>query len=122
MVGHAYIAVTFFLTRNLEPCKAEPTGNIQLSQNELSEVVIWNNKFICVDGKSVYNYKLKNKGIIKLSDLKCESNEQAIWLNFRQLGKSPLDAFQLTALFDALPAEYRRLYDQFNMLSLSLLT
>lgn len=84
------------------------TGNIQLSQNELSEVVIWNNKFICVDGKSVYNYKLKNKGIITLSDLKCESNEQAIWLNFRQLGISPLDAFQLTALFDALPAEYRK--------------
>ena len=35
-------------------------------------------------------------------------NEQAIWLNFRQLGISPLDAFQLTALFDALPAEYRQ--------------
>ena len=43
------------------------TGNIQVSQNELSEVVTWNNKFICVDGKSVYNYKLKNKGIITLS-------------------------------------------------------
>ena len=84
------------------------TGNIQLSQNELSEVVIWNNKFICVDGKSVYNYKLKSKGIITLSDLKCESNEQAIWLNFRQLGISPLEAFQLTALSDALPAEYRQ--------------
>ena len=40
------------------------TGNIQLSQNGLSEVVIWNNKFICMDGKSVYNYKLKNRGII----------------------------------------------------------
>ena len=39
-----------------------------ISTDELINTVIWNNKFICINGMSVYNKRLANKGIIKLQN------------------------------------------------------
>ena len=48
---------------------ASRMNSYDISQETLSEVIIWNNKHICVDGKSVYNRRLVDKGIISLGDL-----------------------------------------------------
>ena len=87
---------------------ASRMNSYDISQETLSEVIIWNNKHICVDGKSVYNRRLVDKGIISLGDLALGKNGLAPWCDFWKLDISPLDAFQLIALCDALPTEYRQ--------------
>ena len=83
-------------------------NSYDISQETLSKVIIWNNKHICVDDKSVYNRRLVDKGIISLGDLALGKNGLATWLDFWKLDISLLDAFQLIALCDALPTKYRQ--------------
>ena len=37
--------------------------------NDVMNEIIWNDRFICIDKKSVYRSDLVNLGIIKVSDL-----------------------------------------------------
>ena len=60
----------------------------------LSKIILWNNKAICVDGKSVYYNRLANIGILKLGDLIYEDNK-LLTNHLRELNISPLDAFRL---------------------------
>ena len=73
-------------------------------------IVLWNNKFVCINGKSVYNNRLVNKGIIiiRIGDLIAENNEIITKCKLRELNVSPLDAFQLASVMDALPVEWRQ--------------
>ena len=41
---------------------------------EIHNTVIWNNKFICIQGKSVFCEAMFKKGIITLEDLTTEEN------------------------------------------------
>ena len=60
---------------------------------DLSKIVLWNNKNICINGKSVYNHSLADKGILRLEDLISEDNELITKHKLRELDISPLDAF-----------------------------
>ena len=86
-------------------------GSVQnLTRNDLKKnIFFWNNKFICIGGKSVYFKTLAEKGIIKIGDLISDNNELIVKNNrrLRKLNISPLDAFRLLALIDALPLEWR---------------
>ena len=42
--------------------------------NDVMNEIIWNNRFICIDKKSVYRSDLVNVGIIKVSDLITDNN------------------------------------------------
>ena len=42
---------------------------------EIHNTVIWNNKFICIQGKSVFCEELFKKGIITLEDLTTDGND-----------------------------------------------
>jgi len=46
-----------------------------LTGGDFSKIVLWNNKAICINEKSVYNHRLADKGILKLGDLVSEDNE-----------------------------------------------
>ena len=47
-------------------CSAANRGSVQdLNGNDLAKIILWNNKFICIGGKSVYFKTLADKGIIK---------------------------------------------------------
>ena len=47
-------------------CSAANWGSVQdLNGNDLAKIILWNNKFICIGGKSVYFKTLADKGIIK---------------------------------------------------------
>ena len=78
---------------------------------DLSKAILWNNKFICIEGKSVYFKALAEKGILRMRDLISENNELILKGNckLRELNISPLDVFRLVILIDDLPVEWREL-------------
>ena len=39
------------------------------SLSEITNQVLWNNKFICIESRSVYNKKLLDAGLVKIGDL-----------------------------------------------------
>ena len=43
------------------------------SLSDIVNQVLWNNRFICVDSRSVYNAKLFDAGLIKIGNL-CDEN------------------------------------------------
>ena len=59
-----------------------------------------------MDGKSVYNNRLAHKGILRIGDLISEDNT-LITNHLRQLNISPLDAFRLICVIEALPTSWR---------------
>ena len=92
--------------KSFAKCSAANRGSVQgLNENDLAKVILWNNKFICIGGKSVYFKTLAEKGIIKTGDLISDNIELIVKNNrrLRELNISPLDDFRLLALTDALP-------------------
>ena len=79
------------------------------SRQDLSKAIIWNNKFICIDSKSVYFRNLAKKGILRMGDLISNNNELIVKSSYklRELNISPLDTFKLISVIDALPVEWR---------------
>ena len=82
---------------------ANHTKSDKLETADIARIVLWNNKFVCINGKTVYNNRLVNKGIIRIGDLIAENNELITKCKLRELNVSPLDAFQLASVMDALP-------------------
>ena len=80
-----------FIQCSAAACKSE----FDLSHEEISNTVIWNNKFICIDGRSIFNLRLFNEGLIRIGDLLAESNQFIIKCNLRQWDLSPKDVFDL---------------------------
>ena len=96
--------------RSFAKCSGANRGSVQgLNGNDLAKIILWNNKFICIGGNSVYFKTLAEKGIIKIEDLISDNNELIVKNNhrLRELNILPLDAFRLLALIDALPLEWR---------------
>ena len=92
--------------------KCSAANHISLQdQNEqdLSKAIVWNNKFICIGGKSVYFRNLAEKGILRMGDLISDKNEFIVKSNYklRELNISPVDIFRLFPVIDAIPAEWR---------------
>ena len=79
-----------------------------MSHEEISNTVIRNNKFICINGQSVFNIKLASKGLIRIGDLVTEGNQFIIRCNLRQWDFSPKDVFDLMAVIDAIPVSRRQ--------------
>ena len=69
---------------------------------------MWNSKFICINGKSVFNIKLTSKGLIRIGDLVIEGNQFIIRYNLRQWDFSPKDIFDLMVVIDAIPVPWRQ--------------
>ena len=89
-------------------CSTANRGSVQdLNGKDLAKIILWNNKFICIRGKSVYFKSVAEKGIIKTGDLIFNNNELIVKNNcrLRELNILPLDAFRHLALTDALPLE-----------------
>ena len=85
-------------------CFVEYSGAKQRNDSSLhediSETVIWNNRFICIHGKSVYNKRLVSKGIIRIGDLISEENRFITTGNLNESDFSPLDVFEIIAIID----------------------
>ena len=75
------------------------------NRQDLSKAIVWNNKFICIGGKSVYFRNLAEKRILRMGDLISNNNKFIVKSNyqFRELNISPLDMFRLISGIDVLP-------------------
>ena len=78
------------------------------TSNQFSNIILWNNELICIDGKSCYFKTLQENGILRLGDLLDENNDFIIKSKLREFNISPLEAFRLMSKIDALPLEWRR--------------
>jgi len=85
-----------------------------LTGGDFSKIVLWNNKAICIDGESVYSYRLADKGKLELGHLVSEDNEPIARHKLRQFNISPLEVFKLCCVIDSLPAEWRRFLRTYN--------
>lgn len=74
---------------------AKQTKECDLSHEAISNTIIWNNKFICINGKSVFNKKLASKGIIRIGDLITEENRLITSCNLIERNFSPIEVFEL---------------------------
>ena len=79
------------------------------SPSEIANQVIWNNQFICIESKSVYNSRLIDLGIVKIGDLYdtwggFKSNKEPLYSTL-----SPVEHFLLFSLFNAFPEEWRKI-------------
>ena len=90
-------------------CSAANYDFIQISHTveSVSNIILWNNKLICIDGKSFYFKTLQEKGLLRLGDLLDDNNDFVIKSKLRELNISPLEAFRLMSVIDAIPLEWR---------------
>ena len=80
--------------------------------NEILQIILWNNKLICVDGKPVYYKTLAEKGILRIGDLFSENNQLITKCNLRELNLTPLDQFRRFSLLNAPPKQWRDLLNR----------
>ena len=78
-----------------------------LTQSNQFQTVLWNNKLICIDEKSFYFKTLEEKGILRFGVL--AENDFIFKRKLRELNISPLEAFRLKCVIDALPLGSKRL-------------
>ena len=78
-------------------------ANYDHTVESVSNIILWNNKLICIDGKSFYFKTLQEKGILRLGDLLDENNDSIVKSKLRELNISPLEAFRLMSVIDAIP-------------------
>ena len=80
------------------------TNNIPLSCQEVANEIIWNNKFLCVDKKSVFRRDLFSMGLLKIGDL-ISGNSTAF--SFMNLLLNPEQSFFVMSIIDSIPAHWR---------------
>ena len=73
---------------------------------DISKIILWNNCYILIGCKTVFNKRLVEKGIARIGDPVAENNKITT-SKLRELNLSPLDAFQLFSVIDALPKDLR---------------
>ena len=78
------------------------------SLSEIANQVIWNNRFICIESKSIYNNRPVDLGIVKIRDLydtrgDRKSNKEPLYSTL-----STVKHFLLFILFNAFPQEWRK--------------
>ena len=82
---------------------------------EIHNTVIWNNKFICIQGKSAFCEALFKKGIITLEDLTTDGNDVITGLQIMASASfTPKEKFQLMAIIDAIPTQWRNHFKMCN--------
>ena len=73
----------------------------------------------CGVGKTFFNEILVDKGIVRMGNLIAENNE-IVTSKLRELNLSPLDAFQLFSVIDAVPKDWRHALKVMDMIALFL--
>ena len=83
---------------------ANVTNVNNLTHEQIARTVIWNNKFVHIEGKSVFNGKLLRQGIVTVFDLVTKQNRYVGINN----NLSPIDMFELMSIADTLPVNWRQ--------------
>lgn len=78
------------------------------SLSDIVNQVLWNNRFICIDSRSVYSKKLFDAGLIKIGNLYDENGEFKLDKEPWRSSLSPVDHFLFFRLLNAFPQEWRK--------------
>lgn len=76
-----------------------------VTSNDVMNEIIWNNRFICIDKKSVYRSDLVNLGIIKVGDFIMDNNRFLHEDPFVTI--SPEQRFFIMGLVHSLPSDWK---------------
>ena len=76
--------------------------------SEIANQILWNNQFICINSKSIYNDRLINLGIVKIGDLFGIQGEFKKDLEPLYSTLSPVEHFFLFSLLSAIPEDWRK--------------
>jgi len=83
--------------------------DIPSSSSEIANQVIWNNQFICIESKSIYNSRLIDLGIVRIGDLYDKQREFKSNMEPLYSTLSPVEHSLLLSLFNAFPEEWRKI-------------
>ena len=87
---------------------ASLTDNNPSSPSEISNQVLWNNRFICINSCSVFNQKLIDSDLVTISDLYDTNGEFKGFKEPLRSNLSPIDHYLLFSLHSALPQKWHR--------------
>jgi len=74
---------------------------------EIQSEIIWNNRYICSGGKSIYKRELIEKGIIRVDDLTDRHNKLTPSNSNRNFKLSTMEKWTIMIILDAIPPEWK---------------
>ena len=81
-------------------------NKVPLSFQEIVNEIIWNNKFLCVDKKSVFRRDLFSIGLLKIGDLlSCNNTTTFIFITMNLL-LNPEQSVFVMSIIDSIPAHW----------------
>ena len=69
--------------------------------------IIWNNKFLCINGKPLFRNKLLRKGFLTVSDLLTDSGIMKSWRILQNQNVTCAEYFVLISVFDSFPLVWK---------------
>ena len=82
---------------------------------DLLRQIIWNNKFICVNGRPLFRRKVLKKGFLTVRDIVSDEGKFKSWSTLQNNNLTSAEYFVLMSVFDAIPLEWKtRLKDMPN--------
>ena len=85
---------------------SELNGKTPSCYKEIINEIIWNNKFLCYDKKSIYRRDIVNLGFMKIGDL-ISANNSFSYNTFSPI--NPEQRFFLMSIINSIPTEWRSL-------------
>ena len=101
------IALPDFYKECISTWSSLSEGNPSSLSDTINQV-LWNNRFICIDSRSVYSEKLLDAGLIKIGNLYDENGEFKLDKEPWRSSLSPIDHFLIFRLLNAFPQEWRK--------------
>ena len=80
-----------------------------LSREQVLNQLLWNNQFLRVGGKPIFNKKLFSKGLISLANILTNTGRLKSWTLFKAEGLNVNDYLLLFGLFNSLPLIWKKL-------------
>ena len=79
------------------------------SREEVLKQILWNNQFVRINDKPVFNRRLFSKGIVFISDILTNNGKLKPWPSFAATGLTLVDFFSLLGIFYSLPSPWKGL-------------
>jgi len=80
-----------------------------LSREQALNQLLWNNQFLRIGDKPIFNKKLFSKGLISLADILTNTGSHKPWTFFKAEGLNVNDYLLLFGLFSSLSLTWKKL-------------
>ena len=86
-----------------------------LSREQALSQLLWNNQFLHIGGKPIFNKTLFSKGLISLANILTNTVSLKLWTFFKAEGLNINDYLLLFGLFYSLPPTWKTSADSWNI-------